>query len=130
MAKSAKLRAQRPGMGTDAMNRLAHLAVCALALLIIAATPLLAGPLDDAKAAGQVGEQADGYVGLVDANAPPAARQLVDDVNARRQAKYAEIAAKRGVSVEAVAQITGEKLIGRAGAGEHVRGADGSWRQK
>ena len=54
----------------------------------------------------------------------------MDEVNVGRRDKYAEIAAKRGVPVEAVAKITGAKLIERAGAGEYVRGAGGTWQQK
>jgi uncharacterized protein len=55
---------------------------------------------------------------------------MVDQVNAERRQKYAEIAAERGTSVEAVAQIAGQKLIARAPGGQYVLGADGEWRQK
>ena len=89
-----------------------------------------ADALDDAKVAGQVGERIDGYLGVVDANAPADVRALVDQVNARREAKYQEIAAKQGAPVAAVAQITGKRLIERAPAGQYVLGADGQWRQK
>jgi hypothetical protein len=89
-----------------------------------------AGPLEDAKAAGLVGERIDGYLGVVDSGAPADVRRLVDQINAERQAKYAEIAERQGAPVKAVAQIAGEKLIGRAGGGEYVMGADGQWRQK
>jgi hypothetical protein len=101
-----------------------------LLLLCLSTLPAAAQSLEQAKAAGQVGERIDGYVGVVDANAPSNIRALVDQVNAQRQAKYAEIAAERGTSVQAVAQIAGEKLIERAGKGEWVLGANGQWRQK
>lgn len=87
-----------------------------------------AGPLDDAKAAGLVGERADGYVGAVGAEADVQA--LIDEINAGRRAKYAEIAAKRGAPVEAVAAIAGKKLIERSPAGQYVLGSDGQWKQK
>ena len=96
----------------------------------LSALPAAAQSLDQAKAAGQVGERIDGYVGVVDANAPGDVRAMVDQVNAERRAKYAEIAAERGTSVQAVAQIAGQKLIERAPRGEYVMGADGRWRQK
>jgi uncharacterized protein len=101
-----------------------------LITLGLAALPVAAQSLDAAKAAGQIGERIDGYVGVVDANAPGDISKLVDQVNAGREAKYAEIAAERGTSVQAVAQIAGQKLIERAPPGEYVMGADGRWRQK
>ena len=107
--------------------RLCALVVLGLALAIASAQ---AGALEDAKAAGLVGERIDGYLGVVDSGAPASVKSLVDQINAERQAKYAEIAAKQGAPVEAVAQIAGKKLIERASSGEYVMGADGSWRQK
>ena len=101
-----------------------------LLLLCLSALPAAAQSLDQAKAAGQVGERIDGYVGVVDANAPGNVRAMVDQVNAERRAKYAEIAAERGTSVQAVAQIAGQKLIERTPGGQFVLGADGQWRQK
>ena len=64
-----------------------------LGLLVV---PAVAASLDQAKAAGQVGERIDGYVGVVDANAPADVRAMVDQINAERQAKYKEIADKQG----------------------------------
>ena len=94
------------------------------------ASPVLAASLDQAKAAGQVGEQIDGFLGVVDANAPADVRTLVDQINAERQAKYQEIANKQKAPVAAVAQIAGTKLIQRAPKGEYVLDANGQWRQK
>jgi uncharacterized protein len=102
----------------------------AVLLMLCAALPAAAQSLDQAKAAGQVGERIDGYVGVVDASTPGDVRAMVDQVNAERRQKYAEIAAERGTSVEAVAQIAGQKLIARAPGGQYVLGADGEWRQK
>ncbi|MGH6920474.1 MAG: YdbL family protein [Geminicoccaceae bacterium] len=106
------------------------LRIGAMLLLLCTALPAAAQSLDQAKAAGQVGERIDGYVGVVDANAPGSVRALVDRVNAKREAKYAEIAKERGTPVVAVAQIAGRKLIERAPDGEYVMGANGRWRQK
>ena len=92
--------------------------------------PAQAGALEDAKAAGLVGERIDGYLGVVGSSAPADVAQLVEQVNAERQAKYADIAQKQGAPVAAVAQIAGTKLIERAGPGEYVMGADGQWQRK
>jgi len=92
--------------------------------------PAQAGPLEDAKAEGLVGERIDGYVGVVDSGAPGSVKSLVDQINAEREAKYAEIAKKQGAPVAAVAQIAGTKLIERAPRGEYVMGASGQRQRK
>ena len=112
------------------MQSMLRLAAIALLSLGLVATPALAASLDQAKAAGQVGEKIDGFLGVVDANAPTDVRALVERINAERAAKYAEIAQKQGTAVDAVAKIAGQKLIERTPAGQYVLGADGRWRQK
>jgi hypothetical protein len=107
-----------------------RLGAIALLALGLGLGPAQADALDDAKAAGLVGERIDGYLGVVDSGAPGDVKRLVEQINAERQAKYAEIAKKQGAPAKAVAQIAGEKLVGRAGSGEYVMGADGSWRRK
>jgi uncharacterized protein len=108
------------------------LRLSAIALLAVGLSfgHALADALDDAKAAGLVGERIDGYLGVVDSGAPADVRRLVEQINAERQAEYAEIADKKGVPVKAVGQIAGEKLISRAASGEYVMGVDGQWRRK
>jgi hypothetical protein len=112
------------------MIRMLRLSVIALLAVGLSLGPALADALDDAQAAGLVGERIDGYLGVVGSSAPADVVQLVEQVNAERRAKYAEIAQKQGAPVEAVAQIAGKKLIERTGPGEYVMGADGQWRQK
>lgn len=106
------------------------LAGLALALALFAAAPAAAMSLDEAKAAGYVGERFDGYLGLVDPNAPAAARALVEDVNARRRARYADIAQQRGVPVEAVGKLTAVRVINDAPRGTFVMGEDGRWQRR
>jgi uncharacterized protein YdbL (DUF1318 family) len=98
--------------------------------LAFAALPAAAASLDAAKASGQVGERIDGYLGVVDANAPADVRALVDQINAERRTKYEQIAQKQGAPVAAVAQIAGKKLIERTPPGEYVLDAGGQWRKK
>jgi uncharacterized protein YdbL (DUF1318 family) len=109
-----------------------NLRVVAIALLFLGllAAPAQAASLDQAKAAGQVGERIDGYLGVVDPNAPADVRAMVDKINAERRAKYKQIADKQGAPVAAVAQIAGTKLIERTPKGEYVLGANGRWRKK
>ena len=112
------------------MSWLVRIGAIVLLVVGLGSGPAQAGPLEDAKAAGLVGERIDGYLGLVDSGASTDVKRLVEQINAEREAKYAEIAKKQGVPAKAVGQIAGEKLIGRAGSGEYVMGADGQWRQK
>ena len=106
------------------------LALVSALALVLAAAPALAADLDGAKAAGQVGERVDGYLGLVDANAPGDVKELVERVNAGRRQRYGEIASKRGAPVEAVAAQAGAKLTQRAQPGHYVKDASGSWKRK
>ena len=45
---------------------------------------------------GAVGERVDGYLGVVGSSAPADVAQLVEQINAERRAKYADIAGKQG----------------------------------
>ncbi len=97
---------------------------------LLAAGPARAGALDDAKAAGHVGERFDGYLGLVKGDAPDSAKTLVKDINAKRKAHYAKIAKADQIETAVVAAITGEKLLDRAKSGHWVLPSAGAkWRQ-
>ena len=105
-------------------------ALFAIALLCTPVFALQAEEIDAAKQAGVVGEQVDGYLGLVRDDVPAEVKALVDEVNTRRRTAYAALAAKNGAPVEAVSRLAGEKLIARAGPGEYVRDDTGAWKQK
>lgn len=82
------------------------------------------------RATGQVGEQADGYLGLV-GSAPASLRAQVDAVNIKRRAYYTEIAARRGAKIEEVAATTAcEILASRVEPGQYYRLSDGMWRKR
>jgi hypothetical protein len=112
------------------MTWITRVGAIVLVVLGLAALPAAAQSLDALKASGVVGEKIDGFVGVVDAGAPGNVRALVDEINAERRARYAEIAQKQGAPIDAVAKIAGQKLIERTPAGQYVMGADGRWRQK
>lgn len=100
----------------------------AFATLLAFASPVLADALDDARAAGELGERVDGYLG-VPPDASGSARALGEEINDKRRASYAEIAAKRNVALEAVAAIAGQKMIEKVPAGEWIMDSSG-WRRK
>jgi uncharacterized protein YdbL (DUF1318 family) len=116
-----------PHRGT---NRRSLLGLVLLAGCLLPTAAARAGALDAPKAEGLIGERIDGYLGVVDPNAPADVRKLVDQVNAEREARYAEIAKKRAVPTKAVALIAGEKVVGEAPSGQYVMGKDGRWQKK
>lgn len=86
--------------------------------------------LDTAKQAGQVGEQLDGYVGLIDQSAPENIKKMVKDTNERRMTRYESIAKKRGTKVESVAKLAAAKILPRVKPGEMFQAEDGTWTKK
>ena len=95
---------------------------------LVVATPALALTLDEAKAAGRVGEMPNGYIGVVESG--PGVQDLVDSVNERRRVRYQEIADKEGAPLAAVEQLAGARLIERAGPGQFVMTSGGGWVRK
>jgi len=102
----------------------------AVAILMGVTTGAWAGPLDDAKAAGLIGERPDGYVAAVQPNPPPDIATLVSEINAKRRAAYEDIAAKENVPIDQVGAVTAEKIKTQAPAGQYFLAPDGSWVQK
>lgn len=85
--------------------------------------------VDAAKNRGEIGEQIDGYLGVV-SSASPAVRAAMDEINIGRKAVYTRLAREQNVRVEVVARLTGEKQIAKATTGQYVLGDDGRWTQK
>lgn len=81
-----------------------------------------------ALASGDIGEQADGYLGF--RNSPSAGLKAeVDAINIKRRAAYTDLAAKRGVSVSDMAAATGcQTLTTKVGPGRAYRLNDVVWR--
>ncbi|MCU0975018.1 MAG: YdbL family protein [Steroidobacteraceae bacterium] len=95
------------------------------------------GQLEPYYASGAVGLTADGLVELRDANAVPlaernAARKLVADENADRNALYREIAAANGNPgwEPDIRSTFAQRWIAKARSGWWYRDAAGGWKQK
>jgi hypothetical protein len=99
-------------------------------ILLVVTEAASADSLSDAKAAGYIGEQADGTLGIVDAGAPSDVEALVKTTNQKRQQAYQAIAKKNGTSVQAVAARAGEKAIAKTRSGHYIRKSGGSWQKK
>ncbi|BAK75567.1 protein of unknown function [Pseudogulbenkiania sp. NH8B] len=97
-------------------------------LLLVCSTLAMALDLDGAKSQGLVGEQPNGYLGVV--KATPQAVELAADINAKRRAAYDAIAKKNGATLDQVAALAGQKAIEKAAPGAYVRSADGQWVKK
>jgi len=82
------------------------------------------------RASGHAGEQADGYLGLVD-TAPADVRAQMEQVNIQRRAAYTQLAAQRNATIEEVAAATACQLFAtRVGPGQYYRLPDGVWRRR
>jgi uncharacterized protein len=82
-----------------------------------------------AKAAGQVGERYDGYIGFV-SYLPAETRRQVEAVNIRRRSHYANLAAARGVSPQDVGITAGCVTLRTVQVGEAYLLADNRWRRR
>lgn len=78
--------------------------------------------------AGQVGERADGFLG-VRGSVPDKIRAEMEAINIKRRAAYTDLAGQRGVTVKDVAAAVGcTTLKTRVGPGEAYQLRDGVWR--
>ncbi|PHR60061.1 MAG: hypothetical protein COA47_08415 [Robiginitomaculum sp.] len=81
----------------------------------------------DAKNAQQVGEQLDGYLGLIINDASPELIRAVRETNIGRKAIYGDLARASGTSINQVAALTAEKTIAKVLAGQKYMNAEGQW---
>ncbi len=118
--------------GTMMMKRNNWINKVFLALLIsmMAVSVAVASPLTQPKADGLIGEQANGYIGLVKQDVPANIKKLVNDVNAKRKAGYQKIASKQGTSLSEVERVGGNTAIEKTLKGNYIRDASGVWREK
>lgn len=97
------------------------------AVLTLATLGAHASPLDDAKGAGEVGEQADGYLGIVHPPGSPAIQALVNSINAERRERYQAIADRNGITLAQVEALAGKKAIEKTESGRWIRLPDNGW---
>ena len=115
-------------------RRMKILIAAGLGIAAVASSAAFAAIQADAagqlRASGVVGEQADGYLGLV-GSASADIRAQMDSVNIQRRAAYTQLATQRGATIEEVAAATACQLFStRVGPGQYYRLPDGVWRQR
>ena len=110
------------------------LALAGAAVLVFGAAGIAyaqsAGAISAALSSGEVGEQADGYLGF---RSTPSGelRDEVDAINIKRRDVYTKLATQRGVTVKDVAATVGcETLQKRVATGRSYLLTDGEWRTK
>ena len=79
-----------------------------------------------ARSEGLIGEQPDGYLGIVGTPTPQLER-VVNDINLRRRAHYTQEAARLQATVEQFAFTTACNLIQNLDAGLRYRAPNGTW---
>lgn len=106
-----------------------HLIYYALLVLVLAfSLQALALDLDTAKRQGLIGEQPNGYLGVV--KATPATVELVSQVNKKRRQAYEHIAEENGIAVEQVERLAGQKAIKKTLGGNYLKAPSGQWVRK
>jgi uncharacterized protein YdbL (DUF1318 family) len=115
-----------------------HLSLCFIAipaLIVILAGLGWSGPtwaisLHEAKAQGLVGEQANGYLGLVKPGASAEVKALMNEINAKRKKEYQDIARRNKTELNVVEALAGKKAIERTAPGQYVKLPSGQWVKK
>ena len=101
-----------------------------LACMLLLVPMSFALTLQEAKNEGLVGEQRNGYVGLVMESAPAGVMALARDVNNQRRELYQQIARQNNLTVEQVAALAFEKAVEATPAGQYLQDAFGAWVKK
>lgn len=103
--------------------------------LLLATAPALAQGADpiveNARTTGYVGEQADGYLGIVKSGGADSLKARVDAINIQRRAIFTDTAsAKPGVTIADVgAAAACQQFRNRVAVGHFYRDVSGNWRQ-
>lgn len=97
-------------------------------LLLVSSTLAMALDIDSAKSQGLVGEQPNGFLGVVKATSD--AVQLAAEINTKRRAAYEAIAKKNGATLDQVAILAGQKAIEKTAPGAYIQTPDGQWIKK
>lgn len=117
------------------MNRVlskSYLGLAGAAVLVLGGVAVAQESRDPAysaaRSAGQVGEQRDGYLGVVGSQSA-AVQAMVRDLNNKRRAIYTEKAQGKS-TIEEYAFATACRLIAQTRPGEKYQAPDGSWQTR
>jgi hypothetical protein len=97
-------------------------------LIMLLAAPAYALDLQEARAAGSVGEKLDGYLAARSEAADVQA--LVETINAKRREEYARISKENSQPVDVVAKLAAAQIINGLQPGVYYQAPDGSWKKR
>jgi uncharacterized protein YdbL (DUF1318 family) len=83
--------------------------------------------LGPAKVSGQLGEQPDGYLGVVSAGG--SAGEIAQLINRARQIEYQRLAQENGLQLGDVEALAGQKALEKTPAGQYIQ-VNGKWLRK
>jgi len=116
------------------MKYLTYIKVLLVAAALTLSLPTLAinlqqamSALSEVKKQGLVGEQANGYLGLVTPDAH--AEQVIKLINDARRAEYTKLAQRNSIAVSDVEALAGKKAIERTSSGHYIL-LEGKWVKK
>lgn len=108
--------------------------IASFLLLLSLSLPVAAMSLNEAmsalgaaKASGQLGEMANGYLGVVKPGGQAA--EIARLINQARRAEYQKLAEQNGIQRSDVEAIAGQKAIEKTPAGHYIQ-LQGQWRRK
>lgn len=115
-----------------AMRKTIFASAAALSAALLVAAPAQAQRDPEyaaARANGSVGEQVDGYLGIV-GQVTPRLRGIVNDINIKRRAVYARKAQQNNATLQEYAFTAGCQAIARTVPGEKYQAPNGSWQTR
>ncbi|MDQ2879259.1 MAG: YdbL family protein [Pseudomonadota bacterium] len=101
----------------------------AIAAMSIAGVAYAQSDWKAARTQGLIGEQPDGYLGIVGA-ATPELRATVNGINIQRKSVYTKESASNGSTVEAFALTAGCNQIANLPSGEKYKTPSGAWKTR
>lgn len=110
---------------------IASIAIAALGMASLGTANAATAAIESAKTECVIGEQNDGYIGVVSgAEASQSLQREIKSINLQRKAAYANLAKRNGVTIDDAAMLTAERLINNAPAGHCVQDESGTWIEK
>ncbi|WP_444996121.1 YdbL family protein [Aliikangiella sp. IMCC44359] len=100
-----------------------------LVIFLFLSSSAFALDLSSAKKDGLVGEQFNGYLGIVTGTNPEVA-SLVKEINRKRKQHYEQIAQKRNTKLKQVELVAGNTAIKKTLKGNYIKLQGASWKKK
>ncbi|PCK01109.1 MAG: hypothetical protein COA42_23445 [Alteromonadaceae bacterium] len=99
-------------------------------LLAVLSVNVFALGLSEAKVQGLIGEQRNGYLGVVKAPASAEVKALLVDINAKRKRFFEKTAKDNGQTLTFVEQRAGEAGVRKTKLGNYIQSLSGKWVKK